>query len=51
MYIFLFLDWTHGKEEEEANINPWEDNWDDDIAEEDFSIQLRYVNLVLTLAV
>ena len=35
-----FLDWT-AKEEDEQDINVWEDNWDDDNVEDEFSNQLR----------
>ncbi|XP_054713443.1 26S proteasome complex subunit SEM1-like [Uloborus diversus] len=40
---FLFrspADWT-AKEEDEQDINVWEDNWDDDNVEDEFSNQLR----------
>jgi hypothetical protein len=30
------------KEEEEVSSSVWEDNWDDDVVEDDFSNQLRY---------
>ncbi|GAB1606696.1 26S proteasome complex subunit SEM1 [Argonauta hians] len=33
-------DWN-GAEEEKNDINVWEDNWDDDNIEDDFSKQLR----------
>ncbi|KAK2187351.1 hypothetical protein NP493_168g00061 [Ridgeia piscesae] len=33
-------DWT-GAEEDDTDVNVWEDNWDDDDVEEDFSQQLR----------
>ncbi|XP_055995774.1 26S proteasome complex subunit SEM1-like [Ostrea edulis] len=33
-------DWT-GADEEEEDVNVWEDNWDDDNVEDDFSSQLR----------
>ena len=36
----LFLDWT-GADEDEGDVNVWEDNWDDDNIEDDFSQQLR----------
>ena len=36
------LDWT-GAEEDDTDVNVWEDNWDDDDIEEDFSQQLRFV--------
>ncbi|CAH2282453.1 26S proteasome complex subunit SEM1 [Pelobates cultripes] len=32
-------DWTGSEEDEDAHI--WEDNWDDDNVEDDFSNQLR----------
>ena len=35
-------DWAGG-EEDGTDVNVWEDNWDDDNVEEDFSQQLRYV--------
>lgn len=35
-----FVDWT-GKEEDADDVNVWEDNWDDDNVEDDFSQQLR----------
>lgn len=35
-----FSEWT-SKEEDAADINVWEDNWDDDNVEDDFSVQLR----------
>lgn len=31
-----------------SNDNLWEDNWDDDDIEDDFSVQLRYVVLLCT---
>jgi len=34
-------DWT-GADEDEKDVNVWEDNWDDDNVEDDFSVQLRY---------
>ncbi|XP_022326036.1 26S proteasome complex subunit SEM1-like [Crassostrea virginica] len=33
-------DWT-GADEDEEDVNVWEDNWDDDNVEDDFSLQLR----------
>ena len=33
------LDWTGLDEDEDAHV--WEDNWDDDNVEDDFSNQLR----------
>ena len=41
--FFIFTDWTGAKE-----ANPWEDNWDNDIAEEDFSVQLKQVKLIIS---
>ena len=42
MYVFYITDW--GKDEEdESDKKIWEDNWDDDNVEDDFSVQLRYV--------
>ena len=41
---FEIEDWNEidkdGENEQELNL--WEDNWDDDIVEDDFTIQLRY---------
>ena len=36
----LFVDWT-GADADEGDVNVWEDNWDDDNIEDDFSQQLR----------
>lgn len=33
-------DWT-GADEDQGDVNVWEDNWDDDNVEDDFSQQLR----------
>ncbi len=38
--IFFCADWTK-KDEDEKDLNVWEDNWDDDNLEDDFSVQLR----------
>jgi len=38
----MLLDWT-GADEDEGDVNVWEDNWDDDNVEDDFSQQLRSV--------
>lgn len=38
--VFSFSDWTGLDEDEDAHV--WEDNWDDDNVEDDFSNQLRY---------
>uniref|UniRef100_A0A8C4IX16 26S proteasome complex subunit SEM1 n=1 Tax=Dromaius novaehollandiae TaxID=8790 RepID=A0A8C4IX16_DRONO len=37
--IFVCFDWTGLDEDEDAHV--WEDNWDDDNVEDDFSNQLR----------
>merc|ERR1712079_436894 len=29
------------KQEDQTDVNVWEDNWDDDAIEDDFSVQLR----------
>ena len=36
----VYTDWTE-KEEDADDVNVWEDNWDDDNVEDDFSQQLR----------
>ncbi|XP_070546977.1 26S proteasome complex subunit SEM1-like [Ptychodera flava] len=33
-------EWT-GQDEDQEDVNVWEDNWDDDNVEDDFSNQLR----------
>jgi len=38
-----FLDWA-GEEEDKDDVNVWEDNWDDDNVDDDFSVQLRWEN-------
>uniref|UniRef100_A0A674MTP5 26S proteasome complex subunit SEM1 n=1 Tax=Takifugu rubripes TaxID=31033 RepID=A0A674MTP5_TAKRU len=38
-------DWTGLDEDEDAHV--WEDNWDDDNVEDDFSNQLRYSGPIL----
>lgn len=44
--LILIQEWTsHDEEDKEANV--WEDNWDDDNVEDDFSVQLRYVYIIL----
>lgn len=40
LQMFVVSDWTKN-EEEEADKKVWEDNWDDDDVEDDFSQQLR----------
>lgn len=37
--LVWILDWTGLDEDEDAHV--WEDNWDDDNVEDDFSNQLR----------
>lgn len=37
--VVSFSDWTGLDEDEDAHV--WEDNWDDDNVEDDFSNQLR----------
>ena len=39
--ILVFLEWTV-VDEDQTDIHVWEDNWDDDTVEDDFSHQLRY---------
>lgn len=38
--IFFYLEWKRDEEDQSDN-NVWEDNWDDDNVEDDFSMQLR----------
>ena len=38
--VTLVADWAE-EEEDAADVNVWEDNWDDDNVEDDFSKQLR----------
>lgn len=48
--MFLFfpvLEWTAG-DEDQADMHVWEDNWDDDTVEDDFSNQLRYVQIQIS---
>ena len=42
LIVLTFPDWT-AAEEDKSDVNVWEDNWDDDNVEDDFSQQLRYV--------
>ena len=45
------VDWT-GADEDQGDVNVWEDNWDDDNVEDDFSQQLRSVIMCfMTLSV
>ena len=39
--VTLLPEWT-AVDEDQADIHVWEDNWDDDTVEDDFSNQLRY---------
>ena len=38
-YSFV-IEWD-AKQEDQTDVNVWEDNWDDDAVEDDFSVQLR----------
>lgn len=38
--IHSVSDWE-GSEEDKDDLNVWEDNWDDDNIDDDFSVQLR----------
>lgn len=38
---FLLLSEWSGNKEDDDDVNVWEDNWDDDNVEDDFSKQLR----------
>lgn len=40
--FLLLLDWNEAEEEKDAH--QWDDNWDDDDVEDDFSQQLRFVH-------
>ena len=40
MNLLLTTEWE-AKDEDPTDVNVWEDNWDDDTVEDDFSIQLR----------
>ena len=40
--LYICVDWTTADEDAE-DTQMWEDNWDDDNVEDDFSMQLRYV--------
>lgn len=42
----LSLDWEEDQEDE-SDKKVWEDNWDDDNVEDDFSLQLRYVYMYI----
>ena len=35
-------EWGEDKEDK-SDLHQWEDNWDDDNIEDDFSLQLRYI--------
>lgn len=37
---FFLIEWTE-QDEDQEDIHVWEDNWDDDTVEDDFSNQLR----------
>lgn len=38
--FYVFSEWS-GNKEDDDDVNVWEDNWDDDNVEDDFSKQLR----------
>ncbi len=42
--IWYISDWNAAEQDQEDAVNVWEDNWDDDNIEDDFSKQLRSVN-------
>jgi hypothetical protein len=43
LIVTVLLDWEESGETKQ-DLHQWEDNWeDDDHAEDDFSVQLRYV--------
>jgi hypothetical protein len=42
--VVLFFSGSEAKEEEMSEVNVWEDNWDDDTVEDDFSVQLRWAS-------
>ena len=39
-FCFMVAEWE-AKDEDHTDVNVWEDNWDDDTVEDDFSVQLR----------
>jgi 26 proteasome complex subunit DSS1 len=39
-FLCNFTEWDP-KDEDQTDVNVWEDNWDDDVVEDDFSVQLR----------
>lgn len=39
--IFCFILAYTGKVEEDDDVKVWDDNWDDDNIEDDFSLQLK----------
>jgi len=45
-HLSFFLEYDV-KEEDQSDVNVWEDNWDDDTVEDDFSVQLRLDILLL----
>ena len=40
MVRICLTEWD-AKQEDQTDVNVWEDNWDDDAIEDDFSVQLR----------
>jgi hypothetical protein len=41
LHVLYYTEWTE-QDEDQEDIHVWEDNWDDDTVEDDFSNQLRY---------
>jgi hypothetical protein len=42
----FFSEWD-AKDEDQNDVNVWEDNWDDDTVEDDFSTQLRFLFFII----
>ena len=42
----FFSEWD-AKDEDQSDVNVWEDNWDDDTVEDDFSTQLRFLFFII----
>ena len=40
LILWFIAEWD-SKQEDQTDVNVWEDNWDDDAIEDDFSVQLR----------
>ena len=41
LYYNFFFAGFDAKDEDQDDVNVWEDNWDDDNVEDDFSLQLK----------